>query len=114
MFEHRLHPEQSAADFERSFHVRKKEAGKHGIVIDNVHVDLAKMQQRKDKVVKTMNGGVRALMKTNKVTTFEGFGTITAPGKVSVKSSGGETQEIEQKHCYRDRQRADRAAVREV
>ena len=73
----------------------KKEAGKHGIVIDNVSVDLSKMLQRKDKVVKTLTGGVRALMKTNKVQTFEGVGTITAPGKVSVKSSSGETQEIE-------------------
>ena len=79
----------------------KKEAQKHGIVIDGVHVDLAKMQQRKDKVVKTMNSGVRALMKTNKVTTFEGFGTITAPGKVSIKSSSGPAtagQEIETKN----------------
>jgi len=67
-------------------------------VIDNVRVDLNKMQQRKDKVVKTFTGGVRALMKTNKVTTFEGFGTITAPGKVSIKSSNGETQDIETKN----------------
>ncbi len=76
----------------------QKEAVKHGIVIDNVHVDLTKMLQRKDKVVKTLTGGVRALMKTNKVTTFEGLGTITAAGKVSVKSSAGETQEIETKN----------------
>ncbi|PYJ67139.1 MAG: dihydrolipoyl dehydrogenase, partial [Verrucomicrobia bacterium] len=76
----------------------KKEAAKHGIVIDDAHVDLAKMQQRKDKVVKTFNSGVRSLMKTNKVTVLEGLGTITAPGKVSVKSSQGETQEIETKN----------------
>src|SRR5213596_2466856 len=76
----------------------KKEAAKHGIVIDSAHVDLAKMQQRKDKVVKTFNGGVRSLMKTNKVTTFAGLASITAPGKVSVKSSNGETQEIETKN----------------
>src|SRR2546425_5650580 len=76
----------------------QKEAAKHGIIIENAHVDLAKMQQRKDKVVKTFNGGVRALMKTNKVTTFEGFGTITAPGKVSIKLTSGETQEIETKN----------------
>src|SRR2546429_1099349 len=75
----------------------KKEAEKHGIKIDNVGLDLPKMQQRKEKVVKTLTGGVRALMKTNKVTTFEGLGTITAPGKISVKSSSGETQEIETK-----------------
>ncbi len=77
------------------FSFARKEASKHGIIIDNVHVDLSKMLQRKDKVVKTLTGGVRALMKTNKVTTLEGLGTILAPGKVSVKSSTGETQEIE-------------------
>src|SRR5438046_2927036 len=76
----------------------KKEAEKHGIVVGSVDVDLNKMQQRKEKVVKTLTGGVRALMKTNKVTTFEGFGTITAPGKVSIKSSDGKTQEIETKN----------------
>jgi dihydrolipoamide dehydrogenase len=76
----------------------KKEAEKHGIMIEKVNVDLAKMQQRKDKVVKTLTGGVRLLMKTNKVTTFEGLGTIAAPGKVSVKPSNGEAQEIETKN----------------
>src|SRR5213594_646339 len=80
------------------FMFAKKEAEKHGIVIENARVDLNKMQQRKDKVVKTMNSGVRSLMKTNKVTTFEGLGTITAPGKVSVKSADGKTQEIETKN----------------
>src|SRR2546423_8458013 len=81
----------------------KKEAQKHGIIIDNVSVDLGKMLQRKDKVVKTLTGGVRSLMKTNKVTTFEGLGTITAPGKVAVKSSNGDTQEIETKNIVFDK-----------
>src|SRR5438876_3240669 len=76
----------------------KKEAAKHGIVVDGARADLAKMQERKNKVVKTFNSGVRSLMKTNKVTVFEGFGTITAPGKVSVKSADGPTQEIETKN----------------
>src|SRR6266849_10587007 len=80
------------------FMFAQKEAVKHGIVIDKVHVDLPKMLQRKDKVVKTLTSGVRALMKTNKVTTFEGLATITAPGKVSIKSSNGEAQEIETKN----------------
>jgi dihydrolipoamide dehydrogenase len=76
----------------------KKEAAKHGIIVDGARADLAKMQQRKDKVVKTFNTGVRSLMKTNKVTVIEGFGTITAPGKVSIKSSNDQTQEIETKN----------------
>jgi dihydrolipoamide dehydrogenase len=80
------------------FHFAQKEASKHGIVIENPRVDLPAMLSRKDKVVKTLTGGVRQLMKTNKVTVFEGMGTITAPGKVSVKSSGGDAQEIETKN----------------
>jgi len=76
----------------------KKEAAKHGIVVDGARADLAKMQERKGNVVKTFNTGVRSLMKTNKVTVIEGFGTITAPGKVSIKSSNGQTQEIETKN----------------
>src|SRR4029077_15147389 len=76
----------------------KKEATKHGIIVDGARADLAKMQERKNKVVKTFNSGVRSLMKTNKVTVFEGFGTITAPGKVSVTSADGQTQEIEMKN----------------
>src|SRR5437867_12040039 len=44
------------------FMFAKKEAEKHGIMFDSVHVDLGKMQQRKDKVVTTLTGGVRARM----------------------------------------------------
>ena len=80
------------------FSFAKKGAAKHGIVIENPRVDLPTMQKRKDKVVKTLTGGVRQLMKTNKVMVLEGMGTIAAPGKVSVKSSAGETQEIETKN----------------
>ena len=80
------------------FSFAQKEAGKHGIVIENVTIDISKMLQRKDKVVKMLTGGVRALMKANKVTTLEGIGTITAPGKVSVQPSAGETQEVEAKN----------------
>jgi dihydrolipoamide dehydrogenase len=76
----------------------KKEAAKHGIVIDGARADLAKMQERKNKVVKTFNSGVRSLMKTNKVAVLPGFATITAPGKISIKSADGQTQEIETKN----------------
>ena len=93
----------------------KKEAAKHGIVMENIGLDLAKMLARKDKVVKTMNGGVKALMKGNKITTFQGLGTVTAPGRVAIKPDEGESQEIEASaHRYRDRQRAGRVSEHEV
>jgi dihydrolipoamide dehydrogenase len=76
----------------------KEEAAKHGIVLDNVGLDLATMLARKDKVVKTLTGGVRALMKGNKVTTFAGLATITAPGQVRVRPNDGKTVEIAAAH----------------
>ena len=76
----------------------KKEAAKHGIILENVGLDLAKMLARKDKTVKTMNGGVKALMKLNKITTFQGLGTVTAPGRVTIKPGEGDSQEIEAKN----------------
>ena len=76
----------------------KKEAAKHGIILENVGLDLAVMLARKDKTVKTMNGGVKALMKLNKITTFQGLGTVTAPGRVTIKPGEGENQEIEAKN----------------
>jgi dihydrolipoamide dehydrogenase len=80
------------------FHFAKKEAGKHGIVIENPRVDLPAMLSRKDKVVKALTGGVRQLMKTNNVTVLEGTATITAPGKISVKSAASKVQEVESKN----------------
>ena len=79
------------------FAFAKKEASKHGIRIGDVGLDLPTMLGRKDKVVKTLTGGVRGLMKLNKVSTFQGTGTIIEPGKVSVTPAEGEPQEIEAK-----------------
>src|SRR5438552_10045017 len=69
----------------------KKEAGKHGIVLENVGLDLAKMLARKDKVVKTMNGGGKMLMKGNKIQTIKGQGTVNAPGRVTIKPDEGDS-----------------------
>ena len=76
----------------------KKEAAKHGIVLDKVSLDLATMLGRKDKVVKTLTGGVRALMKGNKITTFTGLGTITEPGKVRIQPNEDKPTEIAADH----------------
>src|SRR5687768_10619219 len=78
-----------------NYMLAKKEASKNSIVLETVRLDLAKMLASKDKVVKTMNSGVKMLMKGNKITTFQGLGTVTAPGRVTIKPDQGESQEIE-------------------
>ncbi|MGI9086942.1 MAG: dihydrolipoyl dehydrogenase [Chthoniobacterales bacterium] len=80
------------------FAFAKKEAAKHGIKIDKIELDLGVMLARKDKVVKQLTSGVRGLMKLNKVSTFQGTGTITAPGKVSAQPNEGAAQALEAKH----------------
>src|SRR5437764_11138289 len=76
----------------------RKEAAKHGIVLEKVGLDLKTMLARKDKVVKTMNSGVKMLMKGNKITTFQGLGTITEPGRVTNNPGEGDSLEIEAKY----------------
>ncbi len=80
------------------FAFAKNEAAKHGIVLAKVGLDLATMLGRKDKVVETLTGGIRALMKGNKITTFNGLGTITEPGKVRVQPGEGKPLKVAADH----------------
>ncbi|MFG6455377.1 dihydrolipoyl dehydrogenase [Roseateles sp. BYS96W] len=50
----------------------------HGISLDNLKIDIAKMVARKDAVVKQNNEGVRYLFKKNKVSFFHGRGSFVA------------------------------------
>ena len=70
----------------------------HGLKINGFELDLPKMMGRKDKIVKDLTGGVQFLMKKNKVTVFNGLGTITGPNGVSVKMADGSTQTLNAKN----------------
>ncbi|MBL8275479.1 MAG: dihydrolipoyl dehydrogenase [Pelomonas sp.] len=50
----------------------------HGISLDNLKIDVAKMLGRKDAVVKQNNDGILYLFKKNKVTFFHGRGSFVA------------------------------------
>lgn len=58
----------------------------HGITASKLTVDLAAMMKRKSKIVDTLTGGINTLLKTNKVTTYVGRGTLLGNGKVSVST----------------------------
>ncbi|MEE8611259.1 MAG: dihydrolipoyl dehydrogenase [Sphingomonas aquatilis] len=72
-------------------------ADAYGLKADNVGFDLGKIVDRSRKVAGQLNAGVKGLMKKNKVTVVEGFGTLTGKGKLSVKQ-GDKTVELEAKH----------------
>src|SRR5918911_1325345 len=66
------------------------DADEFGIEIDGRSVDFGKVSQRREKVIKTLTGGVAGLFKKNKIDVLEGVGALAGDGKVKV---GDETYE---------------------
>jgi dihydrolipoamide dehydrogenase len=64
----------------------------HGIEVGEVGLDVTKMQDRKDGVVKANTDGVAFLMKKNEIERYQGTGEITGPGTVVVHGEDGDTE----------------------
>ncbi len=72
---------ESSEQFEHAGH----HLAAHGVKLNgDVQLDLAAMIQRKDKIVQTMTGGIRALFKKNKITAIQGHASFTEEGEVRV------------------------------
>lgn len=65
----------------------------HGVGVSGVSLDLGRMHERKDRIVKSNTDGVDYLFNKNKITRFTGSGRISEAGKVIV-SAGDDSQEI--------------------
>ena len=63
-----------------------KDAGEFGIQLNGAEptVDFEATSKHRDKVVKTLTGGVGSLMKGNKIDVIEGLGSVTSDGNVRV------------------------------
>lgn len=57
--------------------------------MDNVKLDLDKLLQQKDNVVKALTGGIAGLFKKNKVEWVKGHGKITGKNQVSSLNPDG-------------------------
>jgi dihydrolipoamide dehydrogenase len=87
-------PSKALLQSSENFHEAVGSFKDHGILIDSVKLDLARMQARKGEVVTANVKGVEFLFKKNKVTWLKGEGHITAPGKVEVAGAIYETKNI--------------------
>ncbi len=81
---------QSSENFEEATHGFKD----HGVMIESVKLDLARMQARKGEVVTANVKGVEFLFKKNKVTWLKGEGRIVAAGKVAVDGTEYDAKSI--------------------
>ncbi len=71
------------------FDFARHAAAEHGVVIEKVSVDLAKMMKRKVDVVAANTKGVEFLFKKNKVTWARGAGSLKAGNVVDVTAADG-------------------------
>jgi dihydrolipoamide dehydrogenase len=76
----------------------RQHAENHGLHFEKVTLDLAKMMQRKEKVVRQLTQGLEFLMKKNKVTRVRGLGQLVAPGKVVVRNLDNTQEELTAPH----------------
>ncbi|WP_199258844.1 dihydrolipoyl dehydrogenase [Paracoccus binzhouensis] len=74
------------------FHLMHR-AKEFGLSADKIGYDLGAVVSRSRGVAKQLAGGVGHLLKKNKVTVIMGEASLTAPGKISVKTDKG-TEEV--------------------
>jgi len=80
-------------------HIITKEAKTFGIMFDGeVRLDYAEAYKRSRQVSNRLVKGVQFLMKKNKIDTYEGWATITAPHNVSVELNDGGSEELKFKN----------------
>ncbi|SIQ25566.1 dihydrolipoamide dehydrogenase [Paracoccus thiocyanatus] len=78
------------------FHLMRR-AKEFGLSADKIGYDLGAVVSRSRGVAKQLAGGVGHLLKKNKVTVIMGEATLTAHGRISVKTDKG-TQEVTAKN----------------
>ncbi|WP_043340751.1 dihydrolipoyl dehydrogenase [Belnapia moabensis] len=70
----------------------------YGFAADNIRFDIGKIVKRSRAVAGQLSGGVKHLLRKNKVTVFDGQGKLAGPGKMSVSKDGKPVAELAAKH----------------
>ena len=73
-------------------------AGEFGLKADNIGYDAEAVVTRSRKIAAQLSGGVKFLMKKNKIDVIEGRGRLAGGGKVTVETEDGKKSEIAAKN----------------
>jgi len=85
-------PSKALLESSEFYEAARTRAADHGVVVDEVGLDLETMMARKTGIVTELTDGVAGLMKKNKVTVITGRGTVGGPGKITVSTNDGATE----------------------
>lgn len=91
-------PSKALLEASEKFHSAKTSLSKFGVITGEVSLDLPAMLRHKDQTVATLTRGIAGLFKKNKVSHYQGRGSITAPGQVVVTTNAGEQTTLSTKH----------------
>lgn len=75
-----------------------KHAQSYGVTVKDYSFDLKKIVERSRAVSAQLSGGVKHLLKKNKVTVVDGTAKLLGKGKVEVTKDGKKVAELEAKH----------------
>jgi dihydrolipoamide dehydrogenase len=83
-------PSKALLDSSHHFYHIAHEAKAHGIAVEGLSLDLPVMQERKDRVVRTLTQGIAGLFKRHGIAWLQGQGRLKGEGRVEITSSSGE------------------------
>jgi dihydrolipoamide dehydrogenase len=82
-------PSKALLESSEIYWAAKNALGAHGVAVQGVELDLATLLGRKDKIVRGLTGGVRQLLKKNKVEHIRGNAQLADQRTVKVESDDG-------------------------
>ena len=91
-------PSKALLEASEKFYSAKNSLSKFGVVTGEVSLDLPAMLRHKDQTVATLTRGIAGLFKKNKVSHYQGRGSIAGPGQVVVTTNAGEQTTLSSKH----------------
>lgn len=85
-------PSKALLESSELFERLRQRVGSHGIEVGEVAVDVGTMMARKDRIVEQVTGGLRLLMRKNRISTFTGTATLVDEQRVSVTGAEGSVE----------------------
>jgi len=91
-------PSKALLDSSEHYHNAKEVFKTHGILLNDLAVDMPQMIARKSQVVQENVAGIQFLMKKNKITVHTGHGSFVSDTEVDVQKPDGTTERLTGKY----------------
>lgn len=91
-------PSKALLDSSEVYAMMKEKSSVHGIAMEKLSFDLAKMQARKDQIVSEVCQGVDFLIKKNKIKRYLGTGVLKNSGEAKVVAADGKEEILTSSH----------------